>query len=121
MCYLPTPTAVQFDPHVACTFVPLFVGGRLVIPRPGGQSSADYIMGLVADHGVSFLPSVPTFGWEHFKNRCLLLVAAAAAFMDPLAHSPSLHGCSCGVPTISMLVLLLGRPPACLTDAAMER
>ena len=61
--------AVQFDPHVACVFLPLFVGGRLVIPRPGGQSSADYIMGLVADHGVSFLPSVPTFGWEHFKTR----------------------------------------------------
>lgn len=54
---------------MACVFTPLFVGGRLVIPRPGGQSSADYIMGLVAEHGVSFLPSVPTFGWEHFKTR----------------------------------------------------
>ncbi|KAI3432787.1 hypothetical protein D9Q98_010372 [Chlorella vulgaris] len=61
--------SIQFDPHVACVFTPLFVGGRLVIPRPGGQSSADYIMGLVAEHGVSFLPSVPTFGWEHFKTR----------------------------------------------------
>jgi hypothetical protein len=120
MCYLPTPTAVQFDPHVACTFVPLFVGGRLVIPRPGGQSSADYIMGLVADHGVSFLPSVPTFGWEHFKNRWVLSVAAARALIDPQACIPftwllllRVHHLHAG--------MLLGRPSACLAVAAMER
>lgn len=61
--------SIQFDPHVAAVFTPLFLGGRLVLPRPGGQNSAEYIMGLMADHGVAFCPSVPTFGWEHFKSR----------------------------------------------------
>jgi amino acid adenylation domain-containing protein len=61
--------SIQFDPHVAAIFTPLFVGSKLVIARPGGHNDPEYIMELMAKHRVAFCPSVPSFGWDHFRTK----------------------------------------------------
>jgi non-ribosomal peptide synthetase component F len=58
-----------------------YCGGRVVISRPGGHTDPEYVMGLVADHGVSFLYTVPALGLLYYETeaakRCTALKHAA--------------------------------------------
>jgi amino acid adenylation domain-containing protein len=70
-------TSINFDPFVRQTFLPLYIGARVVIARPGGHLDADYIMELAATHGVTIMHSVPTLALQYYAAsaaaRCTAL------------------------------------------------
>ena len=50
-----------FDVSVWESFLPLTVGARLVVTRPGGHRELDYLAGVMVEHAISvaeFVPSV---------------------------------------------------------------
>ncbi len=53
-----TPVAVNFDTHIEQMFSILYSGGLLVISRPGHHTDPDYMMQLMAQHGVTYLFTV---------------------------------------------------------------
>jgi len=52
-------TSVSFDPSVWEFFAPLVVGARVVLPRPGGQQDATYLLSLISQAQVTVLHTVP--------------------------------------------------------------
>jgi len=59
-------TSINFDPFVRQTFLPLYIGARVVIARPGGHLDADYIMEQAATYGVTIMHSVPTLALQYY-------------------------------------------------------
>ncbi|MEU4312571.1 amino acid adenylation domain-containing protein [Nocardia sp. NPDC024068] len=53
-------TSVSFDASLMDIFVTLFVGARVVIPKPDAHRDIPYIAELVSRHGVSVLHMVPS-------------------------------------------------------------
>ncbi|HKI02159.1 MAG TPA: non-ribosomal peptide synthase/polyketide synthase, partial [Thermoanaerobaculia bacterium] len=53
-------TPISFDVSVWELFWPLMVGARLVIARPGGHQDPAYLMGLIAEQGVTTIHFVPS-------------------------------------------------------------
>ncbi len=70
-------TSINFDPFVRQTFLPLYIGARVVIARPGGHLDADYMMELAATHGVTIIHSVPTLALQYYAapaaSKCTAL------------------------------------------------
>ena len=60
--------SINFDPHIRQSWAHLALGGRLVIAHPKGHTDPDYIMDLAAEHGVTFLYTVPTLGLEYYRS-----------------------------------------------------
>jgi amino acid adenylation domain-containing protein/FkbM family methyltransferase len=53
-------TVFTFDASIWELFVPLFVGARLVLARPGGQQDSGYLVEAVLEHEVTVLQLVPS-------------------------------------------------------------
>ncbi len=53
-------TTLSFDVSVFELFGPLLTGGRLIVPRPGGEADPVYLLALAAEHGVTRLSFPPT-------------------------------------------------------------
>ncbi|MCP5425318.1 MAG: amino acid adenylation domain-containing protein [Gammaproteobacteria bacterium] len=53
-------TAFSFDASVWEFFAPLLSGGRLALPKPGGQRDARYLVDLIAEQGITVIQVVPT-------------------------------------------------------------
>lgn len=53
-------TSFSFDASIWELFVPLFVGGRLVLARPGGQQDSAYLAAALAAHRITTLQLVPS-------------------------------------------------------------
>ncbi|MEA2695451.1 MAG: hypothetical protein QOJ16_4838, partial [Acidobacteriota bacterium] len=52
-------TTLSFDVSVFELFGPLLTGGRLVVPRPGGERDPAYLLALAAEHGITRLSFPP--------------------------------------------------------------
>lgn len=61
-------TSVNFDAYVRQTWVPLTVAGRTVVARPGGHTDPDYIAGIAAEAGVTYMHAVPTLMLEYMRS-----------------------------------------------------
>jgi amino acid adenylation domain-containing protein/non-ribosomal peptide synthase protein (TIGR01720 family) len=53
-------TTLSFDVSIFELFGPFLSGGRLVLPRPGGEADPAYLLALAAEHGVTRLSFPPT-------------------------------------------------------------
>jgi amino acid adenylation domain-containing protein len=53
-------TTLSFDVSVFEVFAPLLTGGRLILPRPGGEKDPAYLLALAAEHGVTRLSFPPS-------------------------------------------------------------
>ena len=51
---------VSFDVSVFELFAPLLVGGRVILPRPGGTADPLYLMNLASEHGVGRISLPPS-------------------------------------------------------------
>jgi amino acid adenylation domain-containing protein len=53
-------TAFSFDASGTEFYLPLFNGGRLILPRPGGQQDSSYLVKAMIEHQVTILQLVPS-------------------------------------------------------------
>ena len=53
-------TSFSFDASLWELFVPLMIGGRLVLARPGGQQESDYLVAVMAAEGITTAQFVPS-------------------------------------------------------------
>ena len=63
--------SINFDPHIRQSWAHLALGGRLVIAHKAGHTDPEYVMGLAAEHGVTFLYTVPTLGLEYYRSAAV--------------------------------------------------
>jgi len=62
-------TPFSFDPCVWEIFWPLFIGAKLVVPRPQGHKDPDYLVQMIIQHGVSVMEFVPSMLQVFLETR----------------------------------------------------
>ncbi|MCP5117588.1 MAG: AMP-binding protein, partial [bacterium] len=67
-------TPLTFDPWLVEAFLPLISGGRTIIAKPGGHRDMGYLIGLIAEFGVTWFNLVPSmlreFAQHPEASRC---------------------------------------------------
>ena len=83
-------TSISFDASVWELFLPLMIGARLVMARPGGHQDAAYLVDAVRRHEITVLQLVPSmlrvlldeFGLESCRGLRLLFCGGEALTTD---------------------------------------
>jgi non-ribosomal peptide synthetase component F len=60
---------INFDPHLIQAFMPLVVGGGLVIATPEGHTSASYVVSTMKEQGVTHYNSTPSLALLQFAGE----------------------------------------------------
>ena len=60
---------INFDPHLMQAFMPLVVGGGLVIATPEGHTDANYVMSVIKHQCVTHYNSTPSLALMQFAGE----------------------------------------------------
>jgi non-ribosomal peptide synthetase component F len=59
---------INFDPHITQIFMPLILGGGLVIAKPEAHTDGEYMMDLIAKTGATHFVSTPSLAMLQFAG-----------------------------------------------------
>jgi non-ribosomal peptide synthetase component F len=59
---------INFDPHITQIFMPLILGGGLVIAKPEAHTDGEYMMDLIATTGATHFVSTPSLAMLQFAG-----------------------------------------------------